>query len=240
MAVRPIIGVLLDYQAEGSFSKRPHYALRTVYFEAIWKAGGTPVAIPYLEDALDDYLELCHGFLFPGGFYPFPARLYGRDADPAELPHPRFQFEERLMRRVIAADAPVLGICAGMQVMAGLYGGTFFANLHDDIDSDIDHLNGQPAEQTAHGVEISQGSRLSEVLATAHLQVNTAHNEALRNRPDGLDINAVGDDGVVEGIEVPGKRFCLGVQWHPEFFAAPGNPNFNLFTALVRQANESN
>lgn len=236
MASRPTIGILLDYQADGTFSSRPHYALRASYFDALWKAGGTPVALPYIEEALESYLELCDGFVFPGGFYPFPARLYGHTAKPGETLHPRFQFEEKLIKQAVDQDQPVLGVCAGMQVLASLYGGTFYKNLADEFTTDIDHLNQRPAEQTAHGITITGGSRLHEILGTTSLQVNTAHNEALNNRPDGLIISAIADDGVVEGIEVPDKGFCLGVQWHPEFFADEGNAHFNLFTALIGAA----
>ncbi|NQV98928.1 MAG: gamma-glutamyl-gamma-aminobutyrate hydrolase family protein [Rhodospirillales bacterium] len=236
MSGRPVIGVLLDYQAAGSFSQRPHYALRTGYFDALWLAGGTPVAIPYVDGAIDAYLALCDGFLFPGGFYPFPARLYGETAGSDEPVHPRFAFEEQLMARVIARDRPVLGVCAGMQVLAGLYGGTFYRDLHTAIDTPIDHLNERPAEQPAHGLTVSQGSRLQEILGTTALRVNTAHKEALSNQPAGLVINARAEDGVVEGVEVADKGFCIGVQWHPEFFARDGDPNFNLFTGLVSAA----
>lgn len=233
MSRRPVIGVLMDYEREGSFSSRPHYAIRTGYFDALWQAGGMPVAIPYLEPALGDLLALCDGFLFPGGFYPFPARLYGQTAKADETLHPRFAFEEKLMRRVVNEDYPVLGVCAGMQVLAGLYGGTFYKNLHDHIDTQIDHLNERPAEQTAHGVNVVAGSRLHTLLGMETFAVNTAHKEALNNQPDGLLINAIAEDGVVEGVEVPDKKFCIGVQWHPEFFAREGDPNFNLFTGLI-------
>jgi putative glutamine amidotransferase len=60
----------------------------------------------------------------------------------------------------------------------------------------------------------------------------------LNNNPDGLMINAIAEDGVVEGVEIPNKRFCLGVQWHPEFFASDGDAHFNLFTALVDAAKQ--
>lgn len=236
MARRPNIGILLDYEAKGSFSKRPHYALRTVYFDAIWKAGGTPIGIPYIEGAVAEYTRLCDGFLFPGGFYPFPARLYGEPEKGPEILHPRFKFEEQLMGHLIDENQPVLGVCAGMQVMAGLYGGTFYRNLHDNIETQIDHLNHRPAEQFAHGVDVVSGSHLHSVLGATHISVNTAHNEALNNNPDGLIINAIAEDGVVEGVEIPNKRFCLGVQWHPEFFATDGDAHFNLFTALVDAA----
>ena len=233
MARRPNIGILLDYESDGSFSKRPHYALRTAYFDAIWKAGGTPIGIPYIAAAADEFTGLCDGFLFPGGFYPFPARLYGEPECGPEVLHPRFKFEEHLMGHLIDENQPVLGVCAGMQVMAGLYGGTFYRNLHDHIETEIDHLNHRPAEQFAHGVDVVSGSHLHRVLGTTHMSVNTAHNEALNNNPEGLTINAIAEDGVVEGVEIPNKHFCLGVQWHPEFFAIDGDAHFNLFTALV-------
>jgi putative glutamine amidotransferase len=239
MGKRPSIGVFLDYEAEGSFSQRPHYAIRTSYFDAIWKAGGIPVGIPYIDSAMPEFMELCDGFLFPGGFYPFPARLYEEPQIEHEVLHPRFKFEEQFMSHLIDSNFPVLGVCAGMQVMAGLYGGKFYRNLHDVIETDINHLNYRPAEQVAHNVDVVRGSHLHSILGVTQIAVNTAHNEALSNSPDSLIINATAEDGVVEGIEIPGKQFCLGVQWHPEFFANDGDTNFNLFTALVDAASES-
>lgn len=236
MSGRPVIGILMDYEAEGSFSSRPHYALRAGYFDAVWNAGGTPSAIPYIEEAMPSFLQLCDGFLFPGGTYPFPARLYGETPITNEPLHPRFAFEEQLMRCAVEQDRPVLGVCAGMQVLAGLYGGTFYRDVHDVIDTSIDHLNERPAEQTAHSVAITPSSRLHDILGTTAFQINTAHKEALSNQPKGLVINAYAEDGVIEGVEVDDKRFCIGVQWHPEFFATDGDPNFNLFKGLIDAA----
>jgi putative glutamine amidotransferase len=233
MNTRPEIGLLLDYEAEGSFSGRPHYALRTVYFDAIWRAGGKPVAIPYIEEAIDTYVTSCAGFIFPGGTYPFPERLYGRPALGGEKLHPRYAFETMLMRRVLETQTPVLGICAGMQVMAGERGATFYNNIAKETDTDFDHLNARPAEQTAHGVSIPTGTLLHRIIGSELIQVNTAHNESIKTVPDNVIVNAVADDGIIEGVELPDQPFCLGVQWHPEFFATPGDPNFGLFEALV-------
>jgi putative glutamine amidotransferase len=234
---RPQIGLLMDFEAEGSFSSRPHYALRTVYFDAIWRAGGLPVAIPYIDEAIDTYIETCAGFIFPGGFYPFPARLYGRTADHNEELHPRHAFEVRLMREILKKDVPVLGICAGLQVIAAVKGATMFNNIAAETDSDIDHLNEQPAEHTAHGITLSPGTLLHRIIQSDVMQVNTAHNESIKSVPEGLIVNAVADDGIIEGVELPDQKFCLGVQWHPEFFATPGDPNFRLFEALVSASN---
>jgi putative glutamine amidotransferase len=233
---RPLIGILLDYEADGSFSKRPHYALRCGYFDAIWKAGGLPVALPYVADAAEEYLAACDGLVLPGGFYPFPAKLYGQPTAPNEELHPRYSFEEHLVRRALDEDQPMLGICAGMQVIAAAMGATMYNDVRAELPTTIDHLNAQPAESTAHAVDITPGSLLHKTLGVEHLHVNTAHKEALKDGLDGLTVNAVASDGVIEGIELPDRRFCLAVQWHPEFFATDGDPNFNLFTALVAAA----
>ena len=65
------------------------------------------------------------------------------------------------------------------------------------------------------------------------LKVNSAHNESIRETVNGLRINAIAPDGVIEGIEATDKYFCLGVQWHPEFFLNEGNPNLNLIKGLI-------
>ena len=235
-APRPLIGILLDYQALGSFSTRPHYALRTGYFDAVWRAGGLPVALPYLAEAADEYLARLDGLVLPGGFYPFPARLYGEAAPAGENVHPRYAFEERFGGLAMDADKPMLGICAGMQVMAAATGATLYRDVRAELPTDIDHLDGKPAEEAAHGVAIAPGSLLARTLGVTDMDVNTAHREALKDGLEHLTVSATAPDGVVEGIELANHRFCLGVQWHPEFFAAPGDPNLRLFTRLVEAA----
>lgn len=238
MTNRPTIGVLMDYEAAGSFSTRPHYAIRTNYFDAVWKAGGMPVALPYLADALPEFLDHCGGIVTPGGSYPFPPQWYGKPAGGAEETEPRFRFEVDFTRAAMDRDIPMFGICAGMQVMAGVLGGTFHEDVRVDIATNIDHLDERPAEEPAHQVRITPDTRLHEITGRDEFSVNTAHREALRQALDGFVVNAVAPDGVIEGIEVPGKRFMLGVQWHPEFFATEGDPNFELFKALVEAARD--
>lgn len=240
---RPVIGVLMDYEAEGSFSSRPHYALRLAYFDAVQRAGGTPVAIPYLPDATEAFLDLVDGVVLPGGFYPFPAAFYGNAPDPSEDVHPRAAFEMDFTGRILARDIPLLGICAGMQVMAIILGATIHPDVHVTYETALDHLNEKPAEEFAHPVAIVPGTLLHRITGLENMQVNTAHREGINIDPngdgiDGLVINARAPDGVIEGLEIISNRFALGVQWHPEFFLEPGSPHFALFEALVAQAAE--
>lgn len=237
MSHRPTIGILLDYETSGSFSKRPHYALRTAYFDAIWKAGGIPVGIPYIEAARDAYLDILDGLIVPGGFYAFPPELYG---DPAtgEALHPRYAFERQLMADALDQNLPTLGICAGMQVMAAARGATMWRDIKNELDCDVDHLNGKPAEETAHTITIEAGTRLHSIAGSTQIAVNTAHNEALRDVPDGIVISARAPDGVIEAIELPDRRFAVGVQWHPEFFLGDNDPNFALFEHLIAEAGQ--
>ena len=230
---RPIIGVLMDYQKSSDFSQRPHYALRCSYFDAVWAAGGLPVALPYLTDAIDAFLARCDGLILPGGFYPFPAEIYGETPFIVETPHPRYIFERNLAINALKQNVPTLGICAGMQIMASVVGATLYRDVQKELPTEIDHLNKKPAEELAHGVSISTGTQLHKLLGRESLQVNTAHKEALKSCPNSITINAQAEDGVVEGIEFPGHRFYLGVQWHPEFFAIKKDPNLKLFTALI-------
>ncbi len=235
MTNRPLIGILLDYETSGSFSKRPHYALRTAYFDAVWKAGGLPVGMPYIEDARRDYLSALDGLIVPGGFYPFPAEVYGHPAN-GEAVHPRYAFERTLMTDALQRDLPTLGICAGMQVMAVARGATIYDDIAKELDCAVDHLNEKPAEEPAHTVTVKDGTRLHQITGLSEIAVNTAHNEALRDIPEGIVVSARAPDGIVEAIELPDRRFAIGVQWHPEFFIEDGDPNLKLFTHLVENA----
>ncbi len=233
---RPLIGVLLDYQDAGTFSTRPHYAIRTAYFDAVYAAGGLPVGVPYIAAAIAETIEHCDALVTPGGSYPFPADWYGDAPDSTIAPSPRFAFETALTEAALAADLPLLGICAGMQVIAGVFGGRFYRDVAVEPGTEIDHLNEKPAEQTAHDVAITPGSRLREIVGRDVMAVNTAHREALKAAPEGIVVNAVSTDGLIEGVEVPARKFCVGVQWHPEFFATDGDPNLELFRALIAAA----
>lgn len=237
MTRRPVIGLILDEMLDppqdgSAFSRRPFYALRMDYFAAIARAGGAPIAVPYVAEALDDYLSLCDGWLIPGGDYRFRADWYAK-APPAELMKPslRRDFEIAATQRILAADTPLLGICNGMQVMAGATGGKI---------SYIGHMpraaggpmHGDPATGVAHhAVSVEAGSKLADLFGAGIITTNSAHKEDVVALCPDARLCARASDGVIEAFELAGRRFAIGVQWHPEL-----NAQDPLFAALVAAA----
>lgn len=233
--MRPLIGILLDYQDSGTFSPRAHHALRCAYFEAVNVAGGLPVGLGYMPETIGETLDRIDGLIVPGGFYPFPATHYGEPGD-GMPPHPRAAFEIGLTARAVDRDMPVLGICAGMQILGILRGGILHRDVHQAITTTIDHLGAAPAEEIAHRVTVTSGTRLRAMTGCPEMGVNTAHREGFTTLPPTITVSATAPDGVIEALEFDDRRFVLGVQWHPEFFPVPDDPNRRIMEAFVNAA----
>lgn len=146
--------------------------------------------------------------------------------------------EQALVKAALAADKPILGICRGMQSLNVALGGT----LHQDIkaarpDASLQHVQGRPFDMPAHMVEIVEGSLLEQCVGATRLGVNTIHHQSVDKLGEGLVVNAISpDDGIIEGIEMPGARFVIGVQWHPEHMWRLRPHSKRLFKALVDAA----
>lgn len=234
---RPKIGISLDWEKEGTFSRYPHFALRENYFNAIYEAGGFPIAIPHITKALDEFLDNIAAVIIPGGGFAFSDEWYVDLEEPAPYdPSPRLAFDTKLIEQTLIMNKPLLGICAGMQMMGCINGCKMTRNLHKYLETEIDHWEGQLADQYAHQVNVKPGTLLEKITGRKSFDVNTRHKEALVEIPENVTINCTAPDNVVEGIELPHYRFAIGVQWHPEFFIGNDNPNFALFKALIEAA----
>ena len=237
MADRPLIGITLDYQESGTFSKRPHYAVRTIYFAAVEAAGGLPIAIPHLADRLPDYFRMIDDLVIPGGTHASPESWYVDLHEPAPYEEtPRAAFDSAVVEGALERDLPLLGICAGMQELACVAGAKMTRNVHKHHKTSIDHRQGSTADRYAHDVTVEPGTRLAQIVGAGKMEVNTAHQEAVVSVPDDMTISARSPDGVIEAIELPAQKFALGVQWHPEFFLEAGNKHRKVFEALVSAA----
>ncbi len=230
---RPIIGVTLDSEAAGGYSKFPWYALRQNYASAIIGAGGLPMALPHAPDLAAAYLDRIDALVVTGGAFDVDPALYG-DAEQHEtvtLKAGRTAAELALTQGAMARGLPVLGICGGEQLLAVALGGTLIQHIPDSIPDALAHEQPNPRDQPGHAVAVVPGTLLHRVVGNTVMKVNSSHHQAVRDPGPGATVNARAPDGVVEGIEDSARRFCLGVQWHPEFLIDPGDRR--IFDALV-------
>ena len=233
MPTRPIIGVTLDAEEPGGYSKLPWYALRKNYFAALAEAGALPIALPHHAELAEAYLDRIDGLLITGGAFDVDPSLYGDGSThpTVTLKAGRTDFELAVTRGALARDMPVLGICGGEQLLAVALGGTLVQHIPDSIRTEIEHEQPNPRNEPGHEVAIAEGTLLACIIGKPRMAVNSAHHQAVATPGAGARVNAVAPDGVVEGLEHPGHRFALGVQWHPEYAVDPADPL--IFAAFV-------
>jgi len=233
----PLIGLTLDSEDGGNYSKFPWYALRQNYCAAVAHAGGLAVALPHLIDQVEAYLDRLDGLIVTGGAFDVDPVLFG-DHDQHEtvvLKAGRTDFEMAVTKAALARDMPVLGICGGQQLLHVALGGTLIQHIPEEIENALAHEQPNPRDEPGHVVTVKPATLLHEIVGASEMNVNSAHHQAARDEPDGVIVNARTTDGVIEGIEAPAYRFCLGVQWHPEFEIDPGDARIlDAFVAAAR------
>jgi putative glutamine amidotransferase len=212
------------------------------YEEAVRRAGGEARVLDLSRDSPGDVVRTAGGVLLCGGGDVLPA-VYGA------TPHPSFsaaeagrdEYEIELVRRALDADLPIFAICRGIQVLNVARGGTLVQDIPDEISTSIDHMVRDPRMAIAHDVWMAPDSLLERLMRARIEQgddcpVNSRHHQAVKDLGDGLVSTATAPDGVIEAIEDPGRRFCLGVQWHPENFYRTGEfrPLFEGFVEASR------
>jgi putative glutamine amidotransferase len=235
MSARPRIGISLD--ADESATR---YELKRTYVDAVLGAGGLPILLPFVPpDEADAYLAILDGLVLSGGAFDVPPALYGEERRPecGPLIPERTGTELHLLRSALASGLPVLGVCGGMQLLNVALGG----NLHQDLPADAGirgHQQPAPKDVPSHEVDVVAGTRLAAIVGAGRLHVNSTHHQAVKAAAPALVITARAPDGVVEGIELPGHPFALGVQWHPESALRHEPRHAAIYAALVRAAAE--
>jgi len=230
---QPLIGITADAEQPGGYSKFPWYALRQNYCSAVSAAGGVPIVLPHEVALVPHYTALIDGLVVSGGAFDVDPALFGATSkhSTVTLKEGRTDFELGITRAMLAAGKPVFGICGGQQLLAVALGGTLIQHIPDEVANALAHEQPNPRNEPGHGVKIKSGTQLHAITGAAEIPVNSAHHQAVKSVPDALVVNAVADDGVIEGIEDPARKFCIGVQWHPEFHISPADEK--LFKAFV-------
>jgi gamma-glutamyl-gamma-aminobutyrate hydrolase PuuD len=229
--MRPVVGITTYSEEEVRWGPwtEPAALVPLSYVRAVERAGGRAFVVPPSDDAIEETLAALDGIIFSGGNDLDPA-LYEAD------PHPetdavqveRDRAEMALLAAALDRDMPVLAVCRGSQVLNVARGGDLVQHLPDALGQDEHRpVRGEWAE---HTVQLEPESRVGSLLG-GQTPVKSHHHQGYGRIGEGLRVTGWAEDGTIEALEDPSKRFALGVLWHPE-----EGEDLALFEELVEEA----
>ena len=228
--MKPVIGIT-SYAEEVTWGAWVEAAalVPLSYVHAIERAGGRPFVIPPSDDSIEETLAVLDGIVFSGGSDLDPAH-YGADRHPEtdEAREVRDRAEMALLTAALERDMPVLAVCRGSQVLNVALGGDLVQHLPDALGHERHRHT--PGAWSDHDVKLEPESRVGSLLGD-RAPVKSHHHQGYGRIGEGLRETGWADDGTVEALEDPSKRFAVGVLWHPE-----EGEDLALFEALVEEA----
>lgn len=244
--MRPLIGLTPDFRPAvkkpNNRGEEASLVIRERYVRAVRELGGLPIILPILPKAADRsrLLTTIDGLLITGSGPDIDPRLYG-ETQAASFPlmaEERARFEIDLTRAAVRKNIPVLGICGGLQLINVALGGSLVQDIGSDVGRGIPHRQTRPASRVSHRIRILRGSRLFELIGRETVSVNSSHHQAPKRVAPGLRINAMAPDGVIEGLEAPGRNFVMGVQWHPECLYRTNEASRRVIQAFLERSKD--
>lgn len=248
--MKPVIaitaGEVINFESGKAWTPIMYGQFHT-YTDAVVRAGGAPFVLPLVDNeaVMRKLYEQCDGLLLSGG-HDLDILGESKKSSGARLKikvgtSPRRDKQEiQMLKWAVADDKPVLGICRGCQLINVALGGTLHHHIPDDLPAASNHelsIDKQDIKHIAHRLKIEPNSQLAKILGTTEIAANALHHQAINDLGDGLVITARAEDGIVEAIELPGKRFIIGVQSHPEALEESAEPHWRtLFEAFVKAA----
>ncbi len=238
--MKPLIGITAAHRAieDGRLVYSMAYMPNIISIE---RAGGIPIVIPsgLNNDTLRALYERVDGVLLPGGGDVDPA-YYNAERHPktGNIDDKRDAAELVVARWTVEDDRPLFGICRGVQTMNIALGGTLIQDIPSLVETQIVHdtPTDLPRDHLMHDVHIASSTRLADIIGEK-VTVNSHHHQSIEQPGQYLNVTAHAPDGVIEAIEMPHKRFVLGVQWHPEDLGDDA-VTLRLFGAFIEAAGE--
>lgn len=228
--MKPVVGIT-TYLTQARFGtwEEDTALVPADYVRAIERAGGRALLVPPSEEAIEETLDSLDGVLFSGGADINP-ELYGQDAHPETkgIVPQRDRGELALLQAALARDMPVFAVCRGSQMLNVALGGDLVQHLPEVV-GDEKHKH-TPGMYGDHDVTVEPETRLAALLGD-RVPVKSHHHQGFGRLGEGLRESARAEDGTLEALEDPSRRFTLGVLWHPE-----AGEDMRLFEAFVEEA----
>lgn len=215
--------------------------LKDRYYRALSDLGAIPVILPILAQPklIEGLLDRLDGLLLSGGGFDIHPKFYREAQIPAlgQVKENRTRFELELCRRALERDLPMLGICGGAQAINVALGGTLYQDLPSQRPQGVSHQQTFSKTRPSHSVTVPARTLLAGIVGARRsgttLRVNSTHHQAVKDVGRGLVVNGLAADGVIEAIAAPGRRFVLGVQWHPEMLVPDRAEQVRIFRAFL-------
>ncbi len=229
--MRPMIGIVPLWD-----STKNSYWMLPDYMHAVERCGGVPVILPLTTDKamIKQLASTFDGFLFSGGPDVHPS-YFNEEILPGcgEICPARDSLEMMLFKEVLPLDKPILGICRGLQLINIALGGSIYQDLATQYDVKVAHKMEAPYNREAHKVTIASDSIFSTWIPCNELGVNSCHHQAIKDLAPGLVSCAISEDGLIEAIYMPSKKFLVATQWHPEMGLDADMYSENIFLAFI-------
>jgi putative glutamine amidotransferase len=243
-STKPIIGIageVYHQPKDTAFKNYERHFCGDAFVIKVREAGGIALMIPYIKtfskEMIADYISSVDGLLLPGGEDIDPTFYHEEKLSKCESSdHDLDKFHIALIKEAVIQEKPILGICRGSQIINVALGGTLYQDI-SYFKKDINHSDLDNYEKTTHNIKILDNTKLKEILKIDKTRVNSLHHQLIKDVAESLKINAICEDGVIEGIESRNENiFILGTQWHPETMVENSTQMNKIFKALIEQS----
>ena len=216
---KPLIGITLDNEEPGKYSKFPWYAIRENYLNSVYKFGGVPFPLFHDTKSVGELSKILDGLIITGGNFDINPKLYGeKNSGSRIIKQNRTIFEISIFKKLLKLKKPILGICGGEQIINVACNGTLIQDIKKiQKKKIINHEQINPRNEVSHSITINKKTKLHKIINKFKIQVNSAHHQAVDKIGNNLLVSAIANDNIVEAIEHKNHPWCIGVQWHPEF-----------------------